>query len=288
MPIHDQGYRRWDGEIPERPLRWWPIVRQGVLQVLPQRKVLFLVVLAWLGPLYQGALLFGKLRATDVIEQLLGGAGTNVGPTFYWSAIDHQGFWVLLFVLLVGSSLVSADRQYKALQLYFSKPLTSLDYILGKLGIVGVFLLLTVWLPILLLWVFGLMVEPSLEYFREIWFVPLSLTAYTVLLIAVAGLLILALSSVGQKGVFIAGAWIILFGYGPFQLVIALLRELSDNDFWSLISLERDLDHVGEWLFGATSAADIHPLFSLAFLLAVVAVCFVVLRRKIRPVEVVL
>lgn len=288
MPIHDQGYQRWKGEIPERPLRWWPIVRQGVLQVLPQRKYLFLVVLAWLGPLYQGALLFGKLRATDMIEQLLGSGGTNVGPTFYWSVIDNQGFAVLLFVLLVGSSLIAEDRQYKALQLYFSKPLTPRDYILGKLGIIGSFLVITVWLPIFLLWVFGLMVEPSFEYFREIWFVPLSLTVYTLLLIAVAGLLILALSSVGQKAVFIAGAWIILFGYGPFQLVIALLQELSNNDFWSLISLERDLDHVGEWLFGATSGSDIHPAFSLVFLLAVIVACYSLLQRRIRPVEVVL
>lgn len=288
MPIHDQGYQRWKGEIQVHPLRWWPIVRQGVMQVLPQRKVILLIVLAWLGPIIKGVTLFGKLRATDLITQLLGEGGADVGAGFYWGAIDQQGFSVLIFVVLVGSSLIASDRRYRALQLYFSKPLTPLDYILGKLGIVGCFLVLTVWLPVLLLWIFGLIIEPSVEYFSQIWYVPLSLTVYTALLIAVAGLLILALSSVGQKGVFVAGAWIILFGYGPFQLVILLLRELSGQAFWSLLSLERDLDQVGAWLFGRINDTELHPVASLVVLLAAATACFLVLRRKIRPVEVVL
>jgi hypothetical protein len=100
--------------------------------------------------------------------------------------------------------------------------------------------------------------------------------------------LILALSAVGQKGVFVAGAWIILFGYGPFQLVILLLRELSGQAFWSLLSLERDLDHVGAWLFGNSTDSELHPVASLAVLVLVAAACFTVLRRRIRPVEVVL
>jgi ABC-2 type transport system permease protein len=258
------------------------------MQVLPQRKVLLLIVLAWLGPIIKGVTLFGKLRATDLITQILGEQGAEVGAGFFWGAISDQGFWILIFVVLVGSNLIAADRRFKALQLYFSKPLTPLDYILGKLGIVGAFLIVTVWVPILLLWLFGLMIEPSLDYFQAVWFVPLSLTLYTLLLIAVAGLLILALSAVGQKGVFVAGAWIILFGYGPFQLVILLLRELSGQAFWSLLSLERDLDHVGAWLFGRASDAELHPLTSLVVLLLVAAACFTLLRRRIRPVEVVL
>jgi hypothetical protein len=288
MPIHDQGYRRWKGEIRPHPLRWWPIVRQGVMQVLPQRKVILLIVLAWLGPIIQGVTLFGKLRAKGLITQVLGQEGAKVGPGFFWDAIDHQGLWILLFVVLVGSNLIASDRRYRALQLYFSKPLTPLDYILGKLGILGAFLVLTVWVPILLLWLFGVIIEPTAQYFAAIWFVPLSLTAYTLLLIAVAGLLILALSAVGEKGVFIAGAWIILFGYGPFQLVILLLRELSGQAFWSLLSLERDLDQVGAWVFGRVTDSELHPAFSLLVLVAAVAVCYRVLQRRIRPVEVVL
>ncbi len=288
MPIHDQGYRHWDGEIRQHPLRWWPIAQRGVMAVLPQRKVILLIVLAWLGPLVKGVTLYGKLRATDLLTQVLGDKGAEVGAKFFWGAIDQQGFIVLLFVVLVGSNLIAADRRFKALQLYFSKPLTPLDYILGKLGIVGTFLVLTVWMPVMLLWIFGLMIEPTAEFFGAVWFVPFSLTLYTLLLIAVAGLLILALSAVGQKGVFIAGAWIILFGYGPFQLVILLLRELSGQAFWSLLSVERDLEHVGAWFFGNATDPELHPVASLAVLLVVVAACYAVLRRRIRPVEVVL
>ena len=29
MPIYDQGYQRWTGEIPANPVRWWPITRRA-------------------------------------------------------------------------------------------------------------------------------------------------------------------------------------------------------------------------------------------------------------------
>ena len=46
MPIYDQGYERWNGELQKHPARWWPIVRQGILQFAPQRKYLILLGLA--------------------------------------------------------------------------------------------------------------------------------------------------------------------------------------------------------------------------------------------------
>lgn len=288
MPIYDQGYQRWTGEIPPRPARWWPIVRQGVMQFLPQRKYLTLLALAWLGPLFQGASLFTRLKGGDILENLLGQGRLDASSAFFWSAISAQGLWVVIFTIMVGSDLIASDRRFRALQLYFSKPITPNDYILGKLGVIAAFLLMTVWLPGLLLWLFGVMIQPTAEYLKGIWFVPFSLTVFTVLLVLLAGMLMLVMSSLGQRTVYIAGAWIIFFGFGPFQGIAELLKALSGQEYWGLVVLWSDLQQVGAWLFAARGPHDFHPVFSLLVVLGAIAACYAIVRRRIEPVEVVL
>jgi ABC-type transport system involved in multi-copper enzyme maturation permease subunit len=292
MPIYDQGYQRWKGEIQAHPVRWWPITRQGVLQFLPQRKYLMLLGIAWVVMLFRGAQLFTYLRGREVtqrISEAFGGAiSFEAGPGFYWNAIEGQMLWIVIFTVMVGSDLIAADRRHKALQLYFSKPITENDYVFGKLGVIGIFLLLVVWIPGLLLWLFGMMLEPTGPYFREVWFVPFALTAWTVVTIGLAGMLMLAMSAIGQRAVFISVSWIIFFGYGPFQLVILLLREITGSALWGLISFNECLKQIGSWWFGVDPPWAFHPVLALLAVGLVVGACYALVRRRIKPVEVVL
>lgn len=294
MPIYDQGYRRWTGEIQAHPLRWWPITRQGVLQFLPQRKYLLLLGISWVVMLFRGAQLFTNLRGraiTDRISEAVGGLiSFDAGPAFYWGAISGKApmLWILLFTIMVGSDLIAADRRHKALQLYFSKPITSNDYILGKLGVIATFLLLSVWAPGILLWIFGMMLEPTTAYFSLVWYVPLATTAWCAFMVAITGMLMLAMSAVGQRAVFISVSWIIFFGYGPFQLAVILLREITGSPHWGLISIVESLRQVGAWWFGVEWPWDFHPVLALIVLAAVFVGCYALVRWRIKPVEVVL
>ena len=291
MPIYDQGYRRWNGELQRHPLRWWPILRQGVMQFLPQRKYLALLAVAWIVMIFNGARLFTQLKGAALVDAVRGATGIDlgdVGPAFYWEALHAQTVWALLFTVMVGSDLIAADRRNKALQLYFSKPITPNDYILGKLGVIAVFLAVSVWLPSLMLWLFGIAMEPTSAYLSAVWFVPLPLTLWCLLQILVMGLLMLAMSAVAQRPVFIAVSWFILFGYGPFQGIVLLLRNLSRSDAWSVINLADNLQSTGTWWFGLESSSSVHPAFGTLVLILAVVGCYVVVRRRIEPVEVVL
>lgn len=288
MPIYDQGYQRWNGELQRHPARWWPIVRQGVWQFLPQRKYLTLLGMAFLGPIFAGATLFTRLKGADILESVLGRGGFDAGPAFYWSMMSRQSLWVVLFTIMVGADLVSSDRRFKALQLYFSKPITPNDYIIGKLGVIATFQFLVLWVPTMLLWLFGMMIEPSAAYVGAIWYVPLAATLYCVIMVLVSGLMMLTASSIGQRTVYIAGAWFIFFGYGPFRGVAQIMKGLSDSEYWGLLSIESNVGMFGAWLFGGDLPHEFHPLVSLLWLLLVSAGCYVLLRRRIRPVEVVL
>ena len=286
MPIYEQGYQRWTGELQERPLRWWPIVRQGVMQFLPQRKYLLLLGFAWIQKIFGGVTLYGMLKGGDLLEGVLG-TRVDVGPKFFWDNLEQSMIWVVIFTIMVGSDLIAADRRGRALQLYFSKPITRNDYILGKLGVIATFLSIAVWVPMLLLWLFAIMLQPTGAYFGEIWFVPLVSTFFCVLLISTAGLIMLAVSATAQRSVFIAVTWIILFGYG-FVPVIELVKAITGVDSWGLLSMQGNLGRVGSWWFGVGDFDGLHPGLALLALVAANVACYVWLRRKIEPVEVVL
>jgi len=291
MPIYDQGYQRWKGELRRYPVRWWPIVRQGVLEVVKQRKYLILLILAWMGPFSRGVQLFLNSRTTRLRDSInipaLSGLFAD-GMDFYWSALKLQSFVVLLFVAFIGSDLIARDRRHNALQIYFSKPLTANDYIFGKLGILAAFTLFVTWVPLLLLWLFALTLQLRADYLADVWSLPLVATAYCMLLVCTMGGMMLALSAVGRRAIFVVVSFIVIFGYGPLQGVTEILKGLSGNEYWGLLRVQGNLEQVGAWWFGARLPDDYSPFLSLIVLAMVIAASYWLLRRRIRPVEVVL
>ena len=295
MPIYDQGYQRWKGELQRYPVRWWPILRHGVLDIVKKRKYLILLLLSWLGPFARGVQLFLQRPARDLASSLggnlsipgLGGIFAD-GMDFYYQVLQQQSFAVLLFVIFVGSDLVARDRRFNALQIYFSKPLSLNDYILGKLGILGSLVFFLAWLPLILLWLFALSLSLRANYLQDVWMLPLATTLYVLLMIVVMGLLMLALSAIGRRAIFIAVSFIIIFGYGPMQGVTEILKGITGNDYWGLIRISGNLGDVGRWWFGLPNMNDYHPALSLALLAGICALAYQQLRRRIRPIEVVL
>src|SRR6516165_4712275 len=48
MPIFDQGYQHWDGELSGRPWRWLTVTWHGVRTHMKNRWVRLLMLFAWL------------------------------------------------------------------------------------------------------------------------------------------------------------------------------------------------------------------------------------------------
>ena len=72
----------------------------------------------------------------------------------------------------------------------------------------------------------------------------------------------------GRKSVFIAGTWILLYGYGPTHGLISLLKAISRNEYLGLLTVSGNLAQVGAWWFGVDRPHDFHPVLSLLVLLA--------------------
>ena len=72
MPVHDLGYRAWEGRLQPRILRWWAIAETGIRLAWRGRWLRRLLFLAWLPAFYMGAafLLYENLLTQDDQQNL--------------------------------------------------------------------------------------------------------------------------------------------------------------------------------------------------------------------------
>ncbi len=88
-------------------------------------------------------------------------------PT-YTALYDSIELIVLIYAALLAPEMLAGDRRENVLQLYFSRPITRLDYLIAKISAMGILLLTIILLPPLILY-FGLALTDAdtLGYFRD-------------------------------------------------------------------------------------------------------------------------
>jgi ABC-2 type transport system permease protein len=114
----------------------------------------------------------------------------------------------MILILLVGPDLISQDLRFNALPLYLSRPLRRIDYLLGKLGVIGAFLAMVIIVPCLLAYVLGLLFSLDISIVRDTFGLLLATLGYALVIILSAGMLILALSSLSRNSRYVALFWL--------------------------------------------------------------------------------
>jgi hypothetical protein len=222
MPIFDQGYQHWKGRLSGHGWRWLAVTRHGVRSQLKSRIVRLLLLLAWLPALALVAFLtlWGLLeqQAQSVISLLQSILPPEIiaQPQDYRSAvwtIAYSYFFKaelvcsLFLVLIVGPNLVSRDLRFNALPLYFSRPLRRIDYFAGKLGVIGFYLAATVIGPAVGAYLLGLAFSLDLGVIRDTHRLLWAGVLYGVVIAVSAGTLMLALSSLSRRSIYVGLTW---------------------------------------------------------------------------------
>jgi ABC-2 type transport system permease protein len=216
MPIFDQGYQHWDGKLAGHGWRWLAITRAGVRNGLKGRWVRYLLFVSWVPALALTAF----LCAWGLIEQKSPMVATAIqilrtfmpqmvlDPLHYRPVVWRLAYSIflaaelrfsLIIILLVGPQLISQDLRFNALPLYFSRPLRRMDYFLGKLGVIAVFLGMVVIVPTLIAYFLGMLFSLDLTMIRDTYPILLASLAYGVIITLSAGLFVLALSALSRN-----------------------------------------------------------------------------------------
>lgn len=231
MPIFDQGYQHWSGELTSHTWRWLAITRHGVRIGMKNRLLRIALLIAWLPALILAFFLcvWGLLeQQSDLVKPLIPFLSSILGPEIVDNAREYRvEAWTLSYeyflltelrfsmivILMIGPSLISQDLRFNALPLYFSRPLRRIDYFLGKLGVIGYFLGLVLIVPSIIAYILGLLFSLDITIVADTFLLLLACIGYGLLMAVSAGLLILALSSLSRNsryvGLFWLGIWFV-------------------------------------------------------------------------------
>jgi ABC-2 type transport system permease protein len=230
MPIFDQGYQHWSGQLSGHAWRWLAVTRQGIRSGLKNRVLRYVLIAAWMPALalvivlcFWGLLERKSSMATTFIQFMsFLEPGLVADPKHYRVDVWRLSYGIFLraelwfsmiLVLLVGPNLISQDLRFNALPLYFSRPLRRIDYFLGKLGVIVAFLGMVIIVPSIVAYILGLLFSLDLTILRDTFSILLASIAYGLIISLSAGLLILAFSAISRSSRYVSlfwlGAWFI-------------------------------------------------------------------------------
>ena len=294
MPIHDLGYRGWNGQRSSEATRWWVITGTGIRLAWKMRLLQRFVLLAWLPAVYMGVAFFlyeqsaihpemrqqaigffrnmagqqgmAFVQATDLVDPAE--ARHQIWGWLLLTFFRHpQGVLMALVVGLIAPPLISQDVRSRAFLLYFSRPITRAEYVLGKLAVVCAYVSFITTAPALALYVFGVLLSPDLSVLQYTWDLPLRIVAASLLLMVPTTTLALAFSSLSTRSYYAGFAWFAFWagGFITYSFLQGTLPGRFD-DRWALLSRHHTLGRVQSWVF------DLGVTFSsvLPFLLVLV------------------
>jgi len=278
MPIHDQGYRRYEG-LRAAPGRAWAVIaKAGIRTLLGKRAFIGLLLLAWVPFIVRAVQIYA---AANLPQARFLAPDARMFRQF----LDQQEPFLFFITVYAGSGLIANDRRANALQIYLSKPLTRAEYIFGKFAVLATLLLAVTWLPGILLLLLQVMFAGSVTFLLHNLYLLPAITVYSLLQATAVGAAMLALSSLSRSsryvGVLYAG--LIFFSQAVFGIVLRITRDSSVA--W--ISMPLDLQQVGDVIF------RLPPRFHMATWSAALAIALLiaasgfVLDRRVRGAEVV-
>lgn len=278
MPIHDQGYRRYRGTRDAIGRSWQVMTRAGVMSIISRRVFIGLMLFAWT-PFVVRVVQF-YFSTTLAQASFL----APTGETFR-EFLDQQGIWVFFVTIYVGAGLIANDRRANALQLYLSKPMTSVEYIAGKLAILFLFLVAVTFLPAILLLITQAVLAGNLTFARTNLYLVPAITLYSLAQVLLAATTMLALSSLSKSSRFVAVMYAGLFFFTT--ALFQTLRGITGRSTFAWLSPSATLQQLGDVIFRLEPRYQLSPAIAALAVLVMIAGSILILMRRVRGVEIV-
>ena len=284
MAVYRRGYQRYQGKIEGRLRRFLVLPRFSWKRMFRQRLIVLILVAATVYPLLCAAFVYLSNNADllNLIPTLRN--SIEINDKFFMAFMSAQKIFAVFLAALTGPGLIAPDVANNALQLYFSRPLTRIDYALGRLAALLGLLSIVTWIPCLALFLLQSVMAGG-GWGIANWRLGFGTIAGFLLWIFLVALTALA-SSAWVKLRVIAGGLILGFFFissGVAVMVNGVFRATWGyllNPSWAVERIASALIGM-EAPDGPGAAAALTAFIVIVFLLAFI------LERKLRPVEVV-
>jgi ABC-2 type transport system permease protein len=284
MAVYKRTYKGYSGALTPKWSRFLILPRYSYSRLFKSKFLLLFDLACLIYPL--GCVAYIYLAHNTSFLRVLSARPSlfSVDADFFVTFCSFQGGMAYLMTAFVGPSLVSPDLANNALPLYFCRPFSRAEYVLGRMSVLLWLLSTITWIPGLIL--FG--VQWSLagwQWAKDNWWIAGALVLGSLIWIVVLSLIAMAMSAwVKWKvmagtliiAIFIAGA-----GFG------AAINAVMRTRYGLLLNLTQVIATVWRKLFRLSADTGI-DLSSAWIALGVTCVlCLWLLTRKVRAFEVV-
>lgn len=285
MAVYKRGYQRYEGPRTSHVARLLVMPREAWRRVSEQRIVAALIAVSCIWPLLCALFIYVSNHT-----ELWAGMGGDfrkllaIDEMFFLTFMKVQSVFSVLLAALAGPGLIAPDLGNQGLALYFSRPISRLEYALAKMAALVWLLSLVTWVPGLALFLMQVSMAPA-GWTAAHWQLGAAVVFGFWQWVALVALVALA-SSAWVRWRLIAGA--VVLGYffvlsGVGVLVNAIFRV----EWGDLINPLRA--SYGLWcvLAGAEMPAGLSLPTALLALALMGGLLALALERRLRPVEVV-
>ena len=295
---HTEVYRRFVGKLSTHPLRWAPLAR-ATIRTAAKRRLPLIILYAppAIATVIFSFVVYARFSfEAGVTPAAIGGGNPAVALVGRMAetliqvrqqiVVFHLA--MTMFTLLVftwfGAGEIAEDRRLGAHLLYFARPLTRLDYLLGKFLSVAFYGSLAVLVPPLVICAVATFSSPNYSFLaKEGGVVPRSI-AYSLLWVVSWSSVALAISSLSSRKSFALVACFAFFLI-PFAISGALAA-LTEDKSWFAYSLQGAFQRIAASLFETPDLAwRFEATLAWASVAGWTALSWLVLLLRVRRME---
>ena len=285
MAVYRRSYASYSGALTPAWSRCLVLFRYSRRNMFRSKFQAGLFVLCFFYPV---ACLFGIYAAhnLDFLQKFGVGAAqfVTIDSKFFFYFVRVQGVLAFLLTAFMGPGLISPDIANGALPLYFCRPFSRAEYVIGKSSVLAILLSQVTWIPGLVLFAVQASLAGRAWTWDHLWIAG-SLVVSFLIWIAFLSLLAMALSA-WVKWRIVAGALLlaVFFFGGGFGQAINNVMRTELGHFLNIVYL---MATVWTSLFRIDAERSMSALQAWTALLVYCAICLVLLVRKVRAYEVI-
>lgn len=284
MAVYRRSYRPYSGALTAEWSRFLVLFRYSRRNLFRSRFLTGFFVLCFFWPIVCLVMIYLAHSASFLAKLGLPPEFISIDNKFFLLFITVQGVLAFLLTAFAGPGLVSPDLANGALPLYFCRPFSRAEYVLGKSSVLGILLSQITWIPGVILFVIQASFAGATWTWDNLWIAG-SLILGSLIWIATLSLLAMAISA-WVKWRIVAGALLLavmFFGAGFGEAINGVLR-IQGGHFFNLVYL---VATVWTNLFSVDSDRGISAGQASVAILVYCSICLWLLMRKVRAYEVV-
>jgi ABC-2 type transport system permease protein len=285
MAVYKRSYTGYTGKITPRRSRFLILTRYSARGVFQSRIMTGLFILSFFFPLFTIAALYLNHNAhvLSLLQLPARDHFLNIDGKLFMGLMSFQGSFAFLITALIGPGLIAPDLTNNSLPLYFCRPLSRTEYVLGRACVILFLLSFVTWIPGLL--IFGVQSSLADGWAWDHLRIAAGIMIGSLLWISILTLLALALSAWVRWKVVAGGLLLgVMFATTGFAGAIEAVMHSSAGFYLDPAAM---VAVIYSNFFDVTTHFDIGTPDACASLIAMGAFCVWLLSKKIRAFQVV-